>query len=423
MPVITAQDVIDKYRQYAGREPTAAEIQQHVGQTVGDIDAAARSFFGVQSPSGGGGFESPFDFGALFEGFGPTDEELALIREQVAALRQQREMLSNQLRMADVFGRFQTEQAGYQWITAPEDFAARQQLGQELGLDTIDLPKGFKERQKLGEKLGIPGIEVPKDKAARQTLAQQLGIKPNQLPKAGQMVYQLPEKVYDLPEAGQLVQIKPGELGTMKANLERELTEHSLKALRGELPVSPTLERSFQKRDQMVDESIRRQLGPGGETSSAGIEAKGAERQFQTEALEAARRGELSMSQQLGLGQAASRLSDTGSVAGTQAPYFGVTSGYGQLAGGFGNAAATSIGARTAGYGAAAALGNILLGQQDLGLRSRALDLQRIMALRNFDFQDRQLGVQNDAIQAQRDAAMWNAIASGAGLVVGSFLS
>lgn len=425
MPVITQQDVIDNYRKYAGRDPTPDEIAQHTGQTVDDIDVAARRFFNVQSPGGGGGMESPFDFGGLmelFSGLGPSPDELALIREQVGMLREQRDLLRRQLRMGDIFAQFQAEQSGYEYLRAPSSFDERQKMGAELGLDTIEIPKDFKARQKMGEKYGLPTIAAPAMKDKRQTLADQLGIKVSQLPKAGKPVYQIDAttKIYDLPEAGELVQLRPGELGKMRGDLERELTQQSLKALRGELPVSPTLARSFKDRDALVDESIRRQLGPGGETSSPGIEAKAAERQFQTEATEAARRGELTMAEQFGLGRAGQRLAETGAVAGSQAPFFGVASGFGNVASGFGQSAATSIAGRQASIGGFGAAANIALGGQDLALRSRALDLQRLLALRNLDVQNRQLGIQSDAIQAQRDAAMWNAIANGAGLAIGA---
>jgi hypothetical protein len=353
-------------------DPRTGRVTTTTGFT-GTFDPSTLTITGrmaapVPVPLGGGGFG--FDFGALLEGLelGLSAEEKALIQEQILGLRQQRDMLLEQMRMQDLFGEFQVEQSGFDYVRAPSDPAARRALAKELGLD-----------------------------------------------------------VKDLPAAGKVATIRAGPTALSRQTLERELLDHSLKALRGELPVSPTLARSFQDRDQLLGEALRRQLGPGYETSSPGIEALSEERQFQTEALEAARRGELTMAEQFGLGRAGQRLADTASVASVPAAMLPGIAGFGANAAGFSGpigALGASRQAANQGFLAAAGLAaNVMLGQRglalqagDLALRNRALDLQNMLGQAN-------LGLQRDAVSAQRDAALWNAIATGAGLVGGALLA
>lgn len=60
-----------------------------------------------------------------------------------------------------------------------------------------------------------------------------------------------------------------------RKELEEGLVERSLRALKGELPVDPALERSLEVNERTLREKLRAQLGPGFETSSAGIESLG----------------------------------------------------------------------------------------------------------------------------------------------------
>lgn len=60
-------------------------------------------------------------------------------------------------------------------------------------------------------------------------------------------------------------------LTSNKREIERMQTERSLKALRGELPVSETLKRSLSDGQQRLDEEMFRQMGPGYKGSTAGI--------------------------------------------------------------------------------------------------------------------------------------------------------
>jgi len=97
------------------------------------------------------------------------------------------------------------------------------------------------------------------------------------------------------------------------AEIETELRGRTLKALRGELEVSPTVSRELKQSEESLRERLGRQLGPGYETSTPGIESLARERQRGFEITEAARRGELTLSEQLSsarTGQAQSGLSN-----------------------------------------------------------------------------------------------------------------
>lgn len=108
------------------------------------------------------------------------------------------------------------------------------------------------------------------------------------------------------PTTGQLA-----EGFTPEQERSRQITqlqqERSLAALRGELPVSPTLEREIAAGANMLRERMARQLGPGWETSTPGIQAM-REFEAQSEALrEAERRDQLTTAETLGLAREGQR--------------------------------------------------------------------------------------------------------------------
>lgn len=58
-----------------------------------------------------------------------------------------------------------------------------------------------------------------------------------------------------------------------QAQIESKLRERTLAALEGNLPVDPALERSIEEGRGTLGETLRRNLGPGFETSTPGIQA------------------------------------------------------------------------------------------------------------------------------------------------------
>jgi hypothetical protein len=94
----------------------------------------------------------------------------------------------------------------------------------------------------------------------------------------------------------------------MRRDLEKGYLERGLKAQRGELGVDPALEREIGEEGRLLNESLAQQLGPGFATSTPGIQAKAASGQRASELRSAARRGELSLNEQLGLAREGSNL-------------------------------------------------------------------------------------------------------------------
>lgn len=107
----------------------------------------------------------------------------------------------------------------------------------------------------------------------------------------------------ELDDQGNIKSIKkvPKEIDQMKADLEKQLTQRSLDALAGNLPVSPGLEKSLRSEEQTLRERLAQQLGPGFETSSAGIEALSKFSENAEALREGARTGQLTLAEQLGM--------------------------------------------------------------------------------------------------------------------------
>ena len=91
------------------------------------------------------------------------------------------------------------------------------------------------------------------------------------------------------------------EMETMRTEIERGFLERTRAALAGELPVNPALLSDLADQEEDLRARLRKQLGSGFETSSPGIEALAEFGQRETEILEGARRGDLTLAEQLGL--------------------------------------------------------------------------------------------------------------------------
>lgn len=81
--------------------------------------------------------------------------------------------------------------------------------------------------------------------------------------------------------------------------IESKLRERTLAALEGNLPVDPALERSLTEGRATLGETLLRQLGPGYETSTPGIQALAEFNKRAEELRFGARTGALSLSEQL----------------------------------------------------------------------------------------------------------------------------
>lgn len=148
---------------------------------------------------------------------------------------------------------------------------------------------------------------------------------------------------------GNITGIKKQE-GTVRAQIEQlddqlqlEMSHRSLAALRGELPISPGLEKAIATQEQDLRATLTKQLGPGFETSTPGMQAMG---EFRTNAeilREGARTNQLTLNEQLGLARQqqsqASRMTSQDfirQIAGGDA--IQIAGAFGQTAKGFGEA-------------------------------------------------------------------------------------
>lgn len=154
----------------------------------------------------------------------------------------------------------------------------------------------------------------------------------------------------ELDEAGNLKSIsrQPDELRDKQKQLESELADRSLAALRGELPVSPALERDLSKQNETLRERLSRQLGPGFETSSAGIEALQGQEESAEALREGARTAQLTLAEQLGItrqqqNEFSAQSSRDALRQGTQGDPLALAGAFGQTASGFGQAQAPFI--------------------------------------------------------------------------------
>jgi hypothetical protein len=90
------------------------------------------------------------------------------------------------------------------------------------------------------------------------------------------------------------------------AQIQDLYNQRTLAALKGELPVNPALNRELTESERDLRNSLSSQLGTGYATSSPGIEALTKFGQRKSETLEGARRGDLSLSEQMSLGRTSS---------------------------------------------------------------------------------------------------------------------
>lgn len=112
-------------------------------------------------------------------------------------------------------------------------------------------PAAAKQRQQLQSQYTQAQLEsLERSKALEPVMMEQMGLQ------------------YD-PATKTYKQLNP-ELQNNKREIERLQTERSLKALRGELPVSETLKKELERGQLQLDEELYRQLGPGGKNSTAG---------------------------------------------------------------------------------------------------------------------------------------------------------
>lgn len=268
----------------------------------------------------------------------PSAQELALMGEQTELLRQQRGMLEQQFRTQDLLAPILYRQAGIQPIFSQDPDAG---LSRQLAdLDTrIATAQGRLDEFRAGPQTTRPGFLGRADlsggpgfgqqmirKAGEASLQGEVGTLQKQRDELFRQVEASRgritgfEELPDSPEVLREKQLKEAlsqatldaftrERESFEANREiEELTRaRSLAALKGELPVNPGLLSQLGREKTTLQETLRKQLGPGFETSTPGIQALAEFSQRESEVLEAARRGDVTLGEQLRMGQEASR--------------------------------------------------------------------------------------------------------------------
>lgn len=137
---------------------------------------------------------------------------------------------------------------------------------------------------------------------------------------------------YENGQLTSLEEIPRSELDPLydqRQEINRLLTERSLSALRGELPVSPGLLTDLERQEETLRETLRRGLGAGYELSTPGSRRLEEFNLRRNQLLEEARRGDITLGEQLELARSLGNQQITAArMANVSAPY--------QLFGGFG---------------------------------------------------------------------------------------
>lgn len=141
-----------------------------------------------------------------------------------------------------------------------------------------------------------------------------------------------------LDDAGDVIGFEedPTSLQAKRLGLEEKFIARSEAALKGELPVEPGLMRGLEEEERTVRDVLRRQLGPEYETSTPGSQRLADLFKRKTELIEGARRGDLTLGEQLSLARQSSVQAGVQPVFSSLfGPQTQLASLFGQAAGGY----------------------------------------------------------------------------------------
>ncbi len=132
---------------------------------------------------------------------------------------------------------------------------------------------------------------------------------------------------------------KQTDLSERRSGIESLALDRSEAALKGELPINPALTRDINEQEGTLRERLYKQLGPGWETSTPGIEALANFEKRKNELFDASRRGDITLYESLGLARegasketfgaamnAGNRFLPSAGAAGTNAAGYGAAS-------------------------------------------------------------------------------------------------
>lgn len=151
-------------------------------------------------------------------------------------------------------------------------------------------------------------------------------------------------------DKGEVIGYDEGPQAAQKQEIENLLLQRSSAALKGELPVNPALTRDLGEQEARLKEGLFRQLGPGWETSTPGIEAVANFEKRRAELFDASRRGDITLAESLSLARDASGLNSNAATVNVANRFLpNVSAGTG-VASGYGNAASLLAQDRLAQY-------------------------------------------------------------------------
>ena len=221
--------------------------------------------------------------------------EQALYREQIETMRaqqpQQAALQQQYLTLAQQQAEYQQrqqpiqERLQQQYLTLAEQQAAaqeRQQPGQErlqaLYMDIAEQQAKSQQLEAAWQQETAPQRRAQIENELRiqnQTLAyQETALRQYQEQQKMQpLLYEQAgvKPIYD--DAGNITSFGLTEEGQKRQDYESQLLDRQRKALAGELPVDPTLERTLQEGETQLRAQLQAQLGTGYETSTPGIQA------------------------------------------------------------------------------------------------------------------------------------------------------
>jgi len=119
--------------------------------------------------------------------------------------------------------------------------------------------------------------------------------------------------LFEGPEIVGFEELAPEPITAAREEVELGLLERTLAALSGELPVDPALESRLAEAEERLNEQLIRDFGSvaAARSSSAGIARLAEFDEFRENTLAAARRGELSLAEQLSVAEAGVRQAQT----------------------------------------------------------------------------------------------------------------
>ena len=126
----------------------------------------------------------------------------------------------------------------------------------------------------------------------------------------------------------------------LRGQIETGMLERSAAALKGELPINPALQADLERGELLTRRTLAAQLGPDWETSTPGMEALSRMQKLHLDVKEGARRGDLTLAEQLSIGreqaQIGSKGFDLAQILGAGNRGLPLASAYGQAAGAYG---------------------------------------------------------------------------------------